>query len=221
MNSIIIAFAILLKSTYEMKRTWFPPLIFIIVIVLFILWTSFASLPTFVLAQQPTVTPTYSGMYITVMTDEPFANVRMGPSSTIYPKVGVLYPGDTAPALGRSAGGDWIQISFPGAPYDKGWIYSPLVQVSPGTLLIVESPPTPIPPATSTIDPVLADQFPIMPTSTRMPTFTPPPSLVVPSFLQTPSASDNSEGSVSIAVIILALMTLGLIGFLLSLISHR
>ena len=171
------------------------------------------------LAQQPTVTPTYAGMYITVMTDEPFANVRMGPSSTIYPKVGVLYPGDTAPALGRSPGGDWVQIAFPGAPYDKGWVYSPLVQVSPGILQIVEPPPTPVPPATATIDPTLAAQYIIIPTSTRLPTFTPPPSLEAPAFMGTPAAGPSN--SVSAAVIMLALMTLGLIGFLLSLIPHR
>ena len=202
-----------------MKRTRFPPLIFTILNILFILWTIFASLPTFALAQQPTVTPTYTGMYITVVTDEPFVNVRMGPSSTIYPKVGILYPGDTAPALGRSAGGDWIQIAFPGAPYDKGWVYSPLVQVSPGTLQVAEHPPTPAQPATATIDPTLAAQFVIIPTSTRMPTFTPPPSLVAPVFLDTPPVKSND--TVSIAVIILAFMTLGLVGFLLSLISHR
>jgi len=219
MNSIIIAFAILLKSNYEMKQNQFQLLIFVIFVVLFSFWTFYTSTPTPVQAQQPNDTPAPQGMYITVLSDEPFANIRMGPSSTIYPKVGVLYPGDTAPALGRSPGGDWIQIEFPGAPYGKGWVYSPLVQVSPGTLQIVEPPPTPGPPATATIDPTLAAQFNVIPTGTRLPTFTPPPSLVVPAYLETNSV--NSGGSVSVATIILALITLGLIGFLLSVISRR
>ena len=68
-----------------------------------------------VLALQLTATPAAdAGMYITVITDEPQINVRMGPSSSIYPIVGTLLTGSTAPALGRSPGGDWIQIEYPG-----------------------------------------------------------------------------------------------------------
>ncbi|MBI5944394.1 MAG: SH3 domain-containing protein [Chloroflexi bacterium] len=202
-----------------MKRIPFYPLTFSILTIPFVFWTLFASPSTFVLAQQPTDTPSPQGMYITVLSDEPFANVRMGPNSLIYPKVGILYPGDTAPALGRSAGGDWIKIEFPGAPYNQGWIYSPLVQVSPGTLPIVGSPPTPVPPATATIDPTLAAQFIVVPTNTRLPTFTPPPSLVAPTFMVVTPA--DSGQAVSLAIVILALATLGLIGFLLSLIARR
>ncbi len=202
-----------------MKRTWFHPLILAILVVLFFSWTFLAFTPAFAIEKQQADNPTPTGMYITVLSDEPFANIRMGPSSSIYPKVGVLYPGDTATAFGRSPGGDWIQIEFPGAPNDKGWVYSPLVQVSPGALKIVEPPPTPIPPPTATIDPTLAAQLPPVLTSTRMPTFTPPPSLVVPAYMQEDSAS--SGDSVSIAVIILAFTTLGLIGFLLSLAPRR
>ena len=204
-----------------MKRIRFHPLAFAISNILFVLWILFASTSTLVQGQQSTDTPDpqTQGMYITVLSDEPFANVRMGPSSIIYPKVGILYPGDTAPALGRSAGGDWIKIEYPGAPYDQGWVYSPLVQVSPGTLQIAGPPPTPVPPATATIDPTLAAQFVVVATNTRPPTFTPPPSLVAPAYMETQVA--NSSDSVSIAVIILALATLGLIGFLLSVVLHR
>ncbi|MBI5964002.1 MAG: SH3 domain-containing protein [Chloroflexi bacterium] len=202
-----------------MKRIKFYPLTFAKLTIPFVFWILFASPSTFVLAQQPTDTPAPQGIYITVLSDEPFANVRMGPSSTIYPKVGILYPGDTAPALGRSAGGDWIKIEYPGAPYNQGWIYSPLVQVSPGALPIVGPPPTPVPPATATIDPTLAAQFIVVPTNTRLPTFTPPPSLIAPDYITATSA--NPGDSVSLAVIILALVTLGLIGFLLSLVARR
>jgi hypothetical protein len=143
----------------------------------------------------------------------------MGPGSSIYPVVGTLLRGATAPALGRSAGGDWVQIEFPGAPYDKGWVYSPLVQVSPGTLMIIEPPPTPPQPPTSTVDPTLAAQFIIIPTSTRLPTFTPPPSLVVPVYTQSPA--NAVEQSAPVAIIIIALAILGVIGFLLSLVLRR
>ncbi len=207
-----------------MKRIWFHPTIIAIPFALFFIWAFFfASASTVVLAQQPTVTPvtglSSTDMFITVITDEPQINVRMGPSSSIYPIVGTLLRGATAPALGRSAGGDWVQIEYIGAPYDKGWVYSPLVQVSPGVLLVVEAPPTPVPPPTATIDPTLAAQFNIMPTTTRLPTFTPPPSLVVPSFTQAPST--GAVQTVSVAVIIVALIILGVIGFFLSLILRR
>lgn len=176
---------------------------------------------TLALALQGTATPSADGAYITVITDEPQINVRMGPNSTIYPVVGTLLTGSTAPALGRSPGGDWVQIEYPGAPNNVGWVYSPLVQVSGGTLRIVEPPPTPIPPATSTIDPTLAAQFNIQPTSTRLPTFTPPPSLVAPTFMGDVPALASEESPISLAVLIIALAIFGSIGFLISLFWRR
>lgn len=175
----------------------------------------FASALTVALAQQPTETPASStGMVITVLYDEPQINVRLGPNSSVYPVVGTLAAGSTAPALGRSPGGDWIQIEFPSAPGGKGWVYSPLVQLSPGLLRIAEPPPTPLPPPTATIDPTLAAQFSILPTNTRMPTFTPPPSLTAHAYTEIPVK--NSQDSVPLAAIIIAFAILGLIGFLLS-----
>jgi hypothetical protein len=93
------------------------------------------------------------------------------------------------------------------------------VQVSPGTLRVVAPPPTPLPPATSTIDPTLAAQFNIVPTNTRLPTFTPPPSLTVLSLTDATEAS--STNSVPLATIIIALAILGSIGFLLSIFFRR
>lgn len=180
---------------------------------LFIFGMFSASTSTEVLAQQPTNVPP-SDMFITVITEEPQINVRMGPSSYVYPIVGTLLTGSTAPALGRSQGGDWIQIEFPGAPDNRGWVYSPLVQVSPGTLKIVDAPPTPVQPATSTVDPTLAAQFNIAPTTTRLPTFTPPPSLTLPVYVQ--DSSNSSDNSIPLGVIILAFAVLGLIGLPLS-----
>ena len=97
-------------------------------------------------------------------------------------------------------------------------MYSPLVQVSaPGELQVVEPPPTPVQPATSTIDPTLAAQFVIQPTNTRLPTYTPAPTLVKIDFDQ----SASTQNSVPWASIIIALAVLGVVGFLLSLIIRR
>ena len=194
----------------------FQPVYWTLSISLF-LAISNASNSTSVLAQQPTETPVSSGLFIIVVTDEPQINVRMGPSSTIYPIVGTLITGSTAPAIGRSQGGDWIQIEFPSAPGGKGWVYSPLVEVSPpGNLQVMEAPPTPVPPATSTIDPTLAAQFVIQPTSTRLPTFTPAPTLPTVTFEEKLTTGNQ----IPWASIIIALFILGLVGFLLSLIRR-
>jgi hypothetical protein len=179
---------------------------------------------TVVLAQQPSETPTSapettSGMYITVISTEPQINVRIGPGSIAYPIVGTLLQGQTAPALGKSPGGDWIQIQFDSAPNGKGWVYSPLVAVSPGSLRIVEPPPTPLPPATATIDPTLAAQFSAMPTSTRLPTFTPAPEVTVPVFTET--APIVGKLPIPMASIIVFFGVSGLLGFVLSLFRRR
>jgi len=134
--------------------------------------------PTGVIA---TVTGTPSGPIVTVNTDNPQINVRSGPNTT-YPEVGVLVAGQQVVAVGRTPGGDWIQIVYPGVPEGVAWIYSGLVTVGPGNLPVVEPPPTPTPLTTPTVDPTLAAQFDIGSTPTRLPTFTPPPPLVIPEF---------------------------------------
>jgi len=188
-----------------------------------ILWTFSAPSLNLVLAQQPTATPApqgpSTGIYITVVTEEPQINVRMGPGSSIYPVVGTLVRGATATAYGRSPGGDWIQIEYAGAPGNRGWVYSPLVQITGGTLQIVEPPPTPVPPATATIDPTLIAQFNVEATSTRLPTFTPPPSLVSPTFPE-PYVADDLD-SIPLAVLIMSLGSLGIVGLIGSALIRR
>lgn len=204
-----------------MQRIKFQSISLLPIFALFI-WMFVAPSQPPVLAQesQPSSTPeSQTGIFITVLGDEPFANIRVGPSASIYPVIGQLFPGDTAPALGRSPGGDWIQIEFPGAPNNKGWVYSPLVLLSPGTLQIVEPPPTPIPPATSTVDPTLAAQFLIVPTGTRLPTFTPPAPLNT--LIYTASSDDSSSSSIPMAIVILSLAGFGVIGFILSVLLPR
>lgn len=203
-----------------MKNIWIRSFLLVVMFPLYWIVITFASNPTVVLAQQLTATaPASSEMFITVITDEPQINVRMGPSSTIYPIVGILLTGSVVPALGRSQGGDWIQIEFAGAPNNKGWVYSPLVQVSaPGTLQVVESPPTPVPPPTATVDPTLAAQFNILPTNTRLPTFTPAPISTPLSYTQAPAT--GTPTSVPLGSIIIAFAILGLIGLSLSFIRR-
>ncbi|MGZ6347158.1 MAG: SH3 domain-containing protein, partial [Anaerolineales bacterium] len=124
----------------------------------------------------PTVTGTPGGPIITV-TSPDGANVRAGPSSYDYPLIGALVPSETAPAIGRSPGQEWIQIIYLGAPGGVGWVYSSLVSLSPGFLPIVEPPPTATPRTTPTINPTYAAAFQVQTTPTRLPTFTPPPPL--------------------------------------------
>jgi len=124
--------------------------------------------------------PTPAGVFITVGNPPDGTNVRSGPHSINYgPPIGHLNPGDTVAAMGKTPGGEWIQIQFPAGPNGIGWVYSVNVAVSGGELQVVEPPPTPAPLVTATIDPTMAAAFNTQPTATRLPTFTPPPPLDV------------------------------------------
>ncbi len=175
--------------------------------------------PTSATAQQPTgsiptVTGTATGPIIFVTYEEQI-NVRSGPSSRFYPTIGIMYPGQEAPALGRSPGETWIMIYYPGVPGNVGWVYAPLVTFKEiGFLPIVEPPPTPTPQTTPTIDPTLAAAFVIPSTPTRLPTFTPAPELVVPEF---EDVSQNSPtGRIPMGLVIFGLALVGGIGVLIS-----
>jgi hypothetical protein len=122
--------------------------------------------------QEATVTGTPEGPTILVPEQ---VNVRLGPS-TEYEKVGVLIAGQRLPAVGRSPGGEWIQIVYAGVPGNLAWVYAPFVTLDTGQRLlpIIEPPPTPTPRVTATIDPTLAAQFNLgQAPPTRLPTFTP------------------------------------------------
>jgi len=163
-------------------------------------------------AQEATVTGTPEGPSILVPEQ---VNVRTGPS-TDYEKVGVLIAGQRAPALGRSPGGEWIQIFYPGVPGNLAWVYAPFVVLDAGQrlLTIIEPPPTPTPRVTATIDPTLAAQFNIGGAPpTRLPTFTPAEPIVQPVFDETPA--DLSGGFPPILAI-LGLLVVGLFGTVIS-----
>lgn len=174
------------------------------------------------LAQQPTVaiptvTGTPVGITASVNPDQEKINVRSGPN-TDYPIVGVLVAGQKVPALGRSAGGDWVQIAYPGVPGGVAWVYAYLVTVN-GTLPIVEPPPTPTPLVTPTIDPTLAAQFVLELAPTRLPTFTAPPPLAIPTFAQ--PEPPRSPLGVPMGFVITGLGVLGLFGLVVSFFRGR
>jgi hypothetical protein len=179
--------------------------------------------PQKVAAQQPTgsvptVTGTPIGAYITVSNTEPQINVRSGPSSYKYPTIGVLLNGEMAPALGRSPGEDWIQIRYNGVPGNIGWIYAPLVKLSPNANLpIIEPPPTPTPPTTPTIDPTLAAAFIPQFTPTRLPTFTPSGPLIIPTY-ESPGVR---AGGIPMGLVIILLALMGGFGALISFLRGR
>lgn len=161
----------------------------------------------------PTVTGTPTGPIVTVNTDQEQINVRSGPS-TDYPQVGVLVAGQQVPAIGRSPGGEWIQISYPGVPGGIAWVYAFLVSSPTSNIPIVEPPPTPTPLTTPTTDPTLAAQFNIEVTPTRLPTYTPPPPLVIPTFVEENSSPISS--AIPMGFLIISLVVMGIFGSLIS-----
>lgn len=179
----------------------------------------------YALAQQPTVsvptvTSTKLGPMVTVNQDQEQINVRAGPGvGDEYPKVGVLEQGEKVPALGRSPGGDWIQIVYPTVNGGVAWVYAYLVTVSGGELPIVAPPPTATPRVTPTIDPTLAAQLIVEVGPTRMPTFTPPPPVQMPVYTQAPAIS--VAGGLPMGFIIIGMAVIGLFGLLISVFRGR
>jgi hypothetical protein len=204
-----------------MKHFWFQFLIWTCILASFLGIMLAAPLRYSVRAQAvSTSTPTPGGShpYVTnTYMTEPYVNVRSGPNSATYPVIGTLPQGITAPALGVSPGHDWIQIAFPAGPGGVGWVYAPIVTLSPGFLPIVEPPPTATPLATATIDPTLIAAFNVQSTATRLPTFTPPALLVIPTFSDT--SSRPSGFPMGFAIIAIGLV--GSVIFVVSLFGRR
>jgi hypothetical protein len=167
----------------------------------------------------PTVTGTPVGALAVVLAnDQGFINVRAGPSTVAYEIVGVLVEGSQVPAIGRSPGGDWIEVAYPGIPGGVAWIYSDLVEIR-GSLPVIEPPPTQTPRVTATIDPTLAAQFLVEIPPTRLPTFTAPPPLSKPTIpVDAPIAT---QGKLPIGLIIIGMAVVGIFGTLISFLSSR
>jgi uncharacterized protein YraI len=167
----------------------------------------------------PTVTGTISGPFITVYADLVQVDVYAGPSTYLYPAVGVLLAGQSAPALGRGRDPDWIQVFYPGVTGSNAWVYAPYVRISPGArLLTVEAPPTPTPFSTPTIDPTLAAAFIAPETPTRLPTFTPPAEIIIPTFVNDEA---NRTNRIPIGLVIFSLGFVGAMGVLISFLRGR
>ncbi len=166
-----------------------------------------------------TVTGTPAGPIARAVTDQEQINVRSGPAVE-YALIGVLLPGQQVPALGRTPGGDWILVSYPGVPGNSGWVFASLLVLPPNpTLPIIEPPPTPTPLMTPTIDPTLAAQFVFDLPPTRLPTYTPPPDLVIPTF--EPVGSGDLGGGIPMGLPIIILIVIGLFGAILTVLRGR
>jgi hypothetical protein len=178
------------------------------------------TLPQQPTASMPTVTGTVSGPIVTVKSSgqESSVNLRSGPG-VFYPKIGIMEIGQRAPAKGRSAGGDWILVEYFGVPGNEAWVYSPFVDITPGSLSIIEPPPTPTPMQTSTIDPTLAAQFIVTAVPTRLPSYTPPAPLSIPTF--TAEGSSNGPGNIPMGLVIFVLAAIGILTGLFSLAQRR
>ena len=159
-----------------------------------------------------TVTGTPEGPKILVPDQ---VNVRLCPSVDCD-LVGVLIAGQQASAIGRSPGGDWIQIIYPGVLGNVAWVYSHYVVLPPGQSLlpIVEPPATPTPNITPTVDPTLAAQFNLGGAIyTPLPTFTAAAPIFQPTFEPVQSVNETSFPPI---LTILVLTVLGLFGVVIS-----
>lgn len=164
---------------------------------------------------QTTATP--SGPTINV---PDLVNLRTGPGLE-YDLIGVLVKGQTARAIGRSAGGGWIQIEYAGVAEGVAWAYAPLVILNVGSeaIPIVVPPPTSTPQATSTLDPTLAARFTLVPAGpTRLPTFTPAPPVVQPTLI--PGTDVEQQGGFPPALAIIGLFVIGVFGMIVSLLRR-
>jgi hypothetical protein len=202
---------------------------FLFFTILILGWILFAFCSPFnspALAQQPTgsvptVTGTASGAVVALYLDEshPQEDVYSGPSSYLYPAIGVILAGQEMPAYGYSEDQNYIQIYYPGVPNSVAWVYAPFVEIKKiGPLPFIESPPTPtlISQPTSNIDPTLAAAFETPVNATRLPTFTPPAPLAVATFLE-----GEAVNRVPLGLFILGLGFIGALGTLISFLRGR
>ena len=139
---------------------------------------------------------------------EEAVRVRSGPG-TEYPRVGQLWPGETAPVVGQNADGSWWQIEFPEVDDGLGWVIAqfvtfvgdpdsvPIVGEELLTPTLVLSPTATITAATTTATTTATPKSTPSPARTPMPTQTPVPTptqrptatTLAPTPLATPTAS--------------------------------
>ena len=193
------------------RAVWF----FLLILAGFLWWTSM-NVQAAPIEQQPTVSiPTVTGTPAgpSIFVPEQ-VNVRSGPG-TDYELLGILVQGQTAPAIGRSPGGEWILVVYPGVPDGVGWVYTRLVRLDAGqaTLPVVEPPATPTSQVTATIDPTLAAQFNITGEPTRLPTFTPATPIAQATF---EPVTFSERSSIPPILPIAGLLLVGMFGLVIS-----
>jgi uncharacterized protein YraI len=143
---------------------------------------------------------------------EEAVRVRSGPG-TEYPRLGTLWPGDTAAVVGQNAAGTWWQIEFAAADDGMGWVSADIVTFvgDAASVPVVGSEaiatPTSAPPVTATVATMpspagtpspSASSLPTrtstsMPTSTPTPTLSPVPTTITPA--PTPTFTPMPSGS--------------------------
>lgn len=165
----------------------------------------------------PTVTGTPPGPMVTVNLDQDFVNVRSGPSSFDYPRIGILMRGQSVPALARSEDGQWIQVRYIGAPGGVGWVFAANVTLSAQSLPIIPAPPTPTSAATPTINPTLQAAFVPAVTVTGLATFTLAPAVEEPLFQD----ATAKPAAVPLGLVILGLGFVGVLVAISSLLRGR
>jgi len=204
------------------KRTskWF---VFLIAAAILLTTSYTLALPKEVQAQQPTgsiptVTGTPSGVIASVREDEPKVNVRSGPGY-FWDPIGVLLLGQSVPVIGKTAAGEWLLVEYPGVPGGKGWVFAAFMNLTKGTIPIVESPPQPSPQVTATIDPTMAAEFIVTPIPTRLPTYTAPAPITIPTYAD-PSSAQTFAG-IPVGLLIIVLAGLGIVVGVVTIFQNR
>jgi hypothetical protein len=206
-----------MKSPYKSGKGWLKLLVAEGVAGLVSILVLSSLPPGNVYAQQPTgiiptVTGTPTGPLVTVYSNQTFIDVYAGPSSYDYKGIGVMAAGTSAPALGFSQDGNWIEIVYPGVQDGIGWVYAPFVKITPGSLPRIPAPPTAAPQTTATLNPTFVAAYGLQVVPTRLPTYTPPASLKLPTFA--PNAVGTSK--VPYGLVILLLAFIGILGAVIS-----
>ncbi len=177
----------------------------------------FAQQPT---GSIPTVTGTPQGVIVALYLDRPQEDVYSGPSSYLYPRIGVLLAGQEMPAYGTSEDGNWVQIYYPGVPNSVAWVYAPYVKiVKTGQLPKLDTPPTPTAASTPVvnINPTLMAAFVTPLAPARLPTFTAPAPLMIATFVDDAS----SVNRIPVGLIIFGFGFIGALGTLISFLRGR
>ncbi len=167
----------------------------------------------------PTVTGTPIGATVSVDPSLEQIDVYSGPSTYLYPAIGILLTGDSAPAIGRSRNDpNWIEIRYEGVPGSTAWVYGPYVSLlRGGDLPLVDSPPTPTPISTPTINPTLVAAFIPAGTATRLATFTPPAPVSIPTFVD----QSGRNSGIPVGLLIFGLAFVGVLGAIISFLRGR